>query len=144
MPSAEGIFDLFRPKLYFWRAFNLGLDLQITNTLPRRRTTLQSRARVLADFNDDRTFIIYRSNSKCVDYTDIQPNCKTLSVLSVQMLRLSIHQPGSENVFVTGFSPITPMGVSKESRRDNQRTLSGLDGALLVIKFCLTARYHII
>lgn len=70
---------MFRPKLiYFWRAFNLGLDLQITNTLPRRRTTLQSRARVLADFNDDRTFIIYRSNSKCVDYTDIRLNCKSI------------------------------------------------------------------
>lgn len=85
---------------YFWRAFNLGLDLQITNTLPRRRTTLQSRARVLADFNDDRTFIIYRSNSKCVDYTDIQTNFKKLSVLPIQFLCLSIHQPGGQNVFV--------------------------------------------
>jgi hypothetical protein len=85
---------------YFWRAFNLGLDLQITNTLPRRRTTLQSRARVLADFNDDRTFIIYRSNSKCVDYTDIQTNFKKLSVLPIQFLGLSIHQPGGQNVFV--------------------------------------------
>jgi hypothetical protein len=54
----------------------------------------------LADFNDDRTFIIYRSNSKCVDYTDIQTNFKKLSVLPIQFLGLSIHQPGGQNVFV--------------------------------------------
>ncbi len=38
------------------RALKRGLLLQITNTLPRRRTTLQSRCRVLADFRDESTF----------------------------------------------------------------------------------------
>gem|GEM_PF-4848550 len=38
------------------RALNLGFDLQITNTLPRRRTTLQSRCRVFAVLRDESTF----------------------------------------------------------------------------------------
>src|SRR6478735_2221624 len=40
-----------------WRALKRGFDLQITKTLPRRRTTLQSRWRVFADFREDRTFM---------------------------------------------------------------------------------------
>jgi hypothetical protein len=39
-----------------WRALKRGLLLQITNTLPRRRTTLQSRCRCLADFKEESTF----------------------------------------------------------------------------------------
>lgn len=39
-----------------WRALKRGLDLQITKTLPRRRTTLQSRWRAFADFREDRTY----------------------------------------------------------------------------------------
>ena len=39
-----------------WRALKRGLLLQITNTLPRRRTTLQSRCRCLADFREESTF----------------------------------------------------------------------------------------
>ena len=31
--------------------------MQITNTLPRRRTILQSRCRCLADLSEDRTFM---------------------------------------------------------------------------------------
>jgi len=39
-----------------WRALKRGLLLQITNTLPRRRTILQSRCRALADFKELSTF----------------------------------------------------------------------------------------
>jgi hypothetical protein len=39
-----------------WRALKRGLLLQITNTLPRRRTTLQSRCRCLAVFKEESTF----------------------------------------------------------------------------------------
>ena len=46
-----------RQRIYLWRALNFGFDLQITKTLPRRRTTLQSRLRNLADFKDDNTFM---------------------------------------------------------------------------------------
>src|SRR5690606_25346365 len=42
-----------------WRALKRGLLLQITKTLPRRRTTLQSRWRAFADFREDRTFMTY-------------------------------------------------------------------------------------
>src|SRR5690348_15456365 len=38
------------------RALKRGFDLQITNTLPRRRTTLQSRCRVFAVLRDESTF----------------------------------------------------------------------------------------
>jgi len=54
--------------LYFgavqrWRALKRGLLLQITNTLPRRRTTLQSRCRCLADLSEDKTFMaVFRSS----------------------------------------------------------------------------------
>src|SRR5690348_15880803 len=41
---------------YLWRALKRELLLQITNTLPRRRTTLQSRCRCFADFRDESTF----------------------------------------------------------------------------------------
>src|SRR5690606_36593572 len=41
-----------------WRALKRGLDLQITKTLPRRRTTLQSRWRAFADLREDRTFMM--------------------------------------------------------------------------------------
>src|SRR5690606_7930249 len=47
-----------------WRAFSFGLLLQITNTLPRRRTTLQSRCRVLADLSEDRTFMGRRTSGR--------------------------------------------------------------------------------
>src|SRR5688572_32609667 len=40
-----------------WRALKRVFDLQITKTLPRRRTTLQSRWRGCADLRDDRTFM---------------------------------------------------------------------------------------
>ena len=48
---------LLRTLAQRWRALKRGLDLQITNTLPRRRTTLQSRWRDLADFSEERTFM---------------------------------------------------------------------------------------
>ncbi len=40
-----------------WRALNRGFDLQITKTLPRRRTILQSRWRLFADLREERTFM---------------------------------------------------------------------------------------
>ena len=52
--SGPGV-NLFRVQRC--RALKRGLLLQITKTLPRRRTILQSRCRDLADFNEDRTFI---------------------------------------------------------------------------------------
>jgi hypothetical protein len=51
-------FDYTRADLYQrWRALKRGLLLQITNTLPRRRTILQSRWRCLADFSEESTFM---------------------------------------------------------------------------------------
>src|SRR5207342_1638784 len=49
--------DRKEPADQRWRALKRGLDLQITKTLPRRRTTLQSRWRVFADLRDERTFM---------------------------------------------------------------------------------------
>src|SRR5690349_9985157 len=46
-----------RAKTQRWRALKRGLDLQITKTLPRRRTTLQSRCRFFADLRDESTFM---------------------------------------------------------------------------------------
>src|SRR5690242_16154206 len=47
-----------------WRALKRGLLLQITKTLPRRRTILQSRWRCLADLREESTFMAeIRSNA---------------------------------------------------------------------------------
>lgn len=78
MPSNEGILMIQFQAVYLWRAFNFGFDLQITKTLPRRRTTLQSLERVLADFKDDKTFIIYRWFKKSGNYTHPASNCNSL------------------------------------------------------------------
>jgi hypothetical protein len=48
--------DIARTGSQRWRALKRGLLLQITNTLPRRRTILQSRCRALADFRELSTF----------------------------------------------------------------------------------------
>jgi hypothetical protein len=40
-----------------WRALKRGFFLQMTKTLPRRRTTLQSRCRVFADLREESTFM---------------------------------------------------------------------------------------
>src|SRR5690554_1964660 len=50
-----------------WRALKRGLLLQITKTLPRRRTTLQSRCRDLADFSEDSTFMTKPSGTSNKD-----------------------------------------------------------------------------
>lgn len=46
-----------------WRALKRGFVLQITNTLPRRRTTLQSRWRFFADLSEDNTFMSVLASS---------------------------------------------------------------------------------
>src|SRR5690348_2128321 len=59
IPSTAGAQDAERSssqEIQRWRALKRGLLLQITNTLPRRRTTLQSRCRCFADFRDESTF----------------------------------------------------------------------------------------
>lgn len=52
------IYDGAKYKNQPWRALNRGLDLQMTNNLPRRRTTWQSLARLFAVFSEDKTCMI--------------------------------------------------------------------------------------
>ena len=78
-----------------WRALKRGLLLQITKTLPRRRTILQSRWRCLADLSEESTFM-----AAFVDYgMEAAADCNVLGrkrkTLDLAILRASLeYVPG--------------------------------------------------